>query len=90
MTPRARIEKKVKAIITNTLNLEGKEITPDSNFRNDFAADSLDIVQLLMEFEQEFNIAITEKEAEKINTVGQAIEYICRQNVEPSLESALK
>lgn len=85
----SNIEEKIKAIVSDKFNLDRKEITMQSNFRNDFAADSLDRVELLMKFEQEFNIAIPEKEAEKIITVGQAIEYISRQNVEPSMESAI-
>jgi acyl carrier protein len=76
MTKTVTIEKKVKAIIYDKLGVDEKKITPQSSFRNDLDADSLDIIDLVMAFEREFNISIPDDEAEKISTVGQAIEYI--------------
>jgi acyl carrier protein len=70
------IATRVKAIIVDKLGVEESEITNDSNFTNDLGADSLDTVELIMEFEKEFNIAIPDDQAEKIGTVGQAIAYI--------------
>lgn len=67
---------KVKAIIVDKLGVDEKEVTPEASFTNDLGADSLDTVELIMEFEKEFNIAIPDDQAEKISTVGQAISYI--------------
>jgi acyl carrier protein len=71
---------RVKTIIMDKLGVEESEITNEANFTNDLGADSLDTVELIMEFEKEFNIAIPDDQAEKIGTVGQAIGYI-EQNV---------
>lgn len=79
-TTMSDIATRVKAIIMDKLGVEESEITPESNFTNDLGADSLDTVELIMEFEKEFNIAIPDDQAEKIGTVGQAISYI-EQNV---------
>ena len=76
MTTVADIDGKVKAIIADKLGVDEKEITPQASFTNDLGADSLDTVELIMEFEKEFNIAIPDDQAEKIATVGQAIDYI--------------
>lgn len=70
------IASRVKAIIVEKLGVEEAEVTPDASFTNDLGADSLDTVELIMEFEKEFNIAIPDDEAEKISTVSQAIQYI--------------
>ena len=67
---------KVKAIIIDKLGVDESEVTPEASFTNDLGADSLDTVELIMEFEKEFNIAIPDDQAEKINTVGEAIAYI--------------
>jgi acyl carrier protein len=67
---------RVKAIIVDKLGVDEKEVTPEAGFTNDLGADSLDTVELIMEFEKEFNIAIPDEEAEKIQTVGDAIKYI--------------
>ncbi len=67
---------KVKAIIVDKLGVDAGEVTDEASFTNDLGADSLDTVELIMEFEKEFNIAIPDDQAEKISTVGQAIEYI--------------
>ncbi|MFM9027920.1 MAG: acyl carrier protein [Bacteroidota bacterium] len=70
------IAAKVKSIIVDKLGVDEKEVTPEASFTNDLGADSLDTVELIMEFEKEFNIAIPDDQAEKISTVGQAIDYI--------------
>ena len=76
MTQSADIEEKVKAMIYDKLGIDEKEITLQSSFINDLGADSLDTVELIMEFEKEFNIAIPDAVAEKISTVGEVVEYI--------------
>ena len=70
------ISTKVVSIIVDKLGVEEKEVTPNASFTNDLGADSLDTVELIMEFEKEFNIAIPDDQAEKIATVGDAISYI--------------
>jgi acyl carrier protein len=70
------ISNKVKSIIVDKLGVDEKEVTPAASFTNDLGADSLDTVELIMEFEKEFNIAIPDEQAEKISTVGDAIAYI--------------
>lgn len=70
------IASRVKAIIVDKLGVDESEVTPEASFTNDLGADSLDTVELIMEFEKEFNIAIPDDQAEKISTVGEAIEYI--------------
>jgi len=67
---------KVKAIIVDKLNVEPTEVTEEASFTNDLGADSLDTVELIMEFEKEFGISIPDDQAEKITTVGDAIKYI--------------
>jgi acyl carrier protein len=74
------VAERVKAIIMDKLGVEASEITNEANFTNDLGADSLDTVELIMEFEKEFNIAIPDDQAEKIGTVGQAVAFI-EQNV---------
>ncbi|HET6245458.1 MAG: acyl carrier protein [Bacteroidetes bacterium] len=70
------ITSRVKAIIVDKLGVDESEVTNESSFTNDLGADSLDTVELIMEFEKEFNIAIPDDQAEKIGTVGDAITYI--------------
>ena len=70
------IASRVKAIIADKLDVEETEVTPEASFTNDLGADSLDTVELIMEFEKEFNIQIPDDQAEKITTVGHAITYI--------------
>ena len=72
----AEIEARVKAIIVDKLGVDESEVTPNASFTNDLGADSLDTVELIMEFEKEFNISIPDDKAEKIATVGDAIAYI--------------
>lgn len=72
----SEIAGKVKAIIVDKLGVDENEVTETASFTNDLGADSLDTVELIMEFEKEFNIAIPDDQAEKIGTVGEAIKYI--------------
>jgi len=69
----ADIEGKVKEIIMNKLGVEAAQITPTASFTNDLGADSLDTVELVMEFEKAFNLQIPDEDAEKISTVGDVI-----------------
>ena len=70
------IASRVKAIIVDKLGVDEGEVTNEASFTNDLGADSLDTVELIMEFEKEFNIAIPDDQAEKISTVGDAITYL--------------
>lgn len=70
------IEEKIKKIIIEKLAIKKSKITLETNFINDLGADSLDIVELIMEFEKEFNISIPDEEAESIKTVKDAIRYL--------------
>lgn len=72
----SEIESKVKNIIIDKLGVEESEVTKDASFTNDLGADSLDTVELIMEFEKEFNISIPDDKAENIATVGQAVSYL--------------
>lgn len=70
------IASRVKAIIVDKLGVDESEVTPEASFTNDLGADSLDTVELIMEFEKEFNIGIPDDQAEKIGSVQDAIKYI--------------
>ncbi|MBR1564019.1 MAG: acyl carrier protein [Paludibacteraceae bacterium] len=72
----SEIENKVKAIIVEKLGVEESQVTMDANFQNDLNADSLDTVELIMEFEKAFNISIPDEDTEKISTVGDAVAYV--------------
>lgn len=72
----ADIEQKVKEIIINELGVEAEKVTPEASFVEDLGADSLDTVELVMAFEEEFGMEIPDEEAEKLQTVGDAINYI--------------
>ena len=72
----SEVADKVNGIIVDKLGVEASEFTNDASFANDLGADSLDIVELIMEFEKEFNISIPDEAAEKIVTVGDAIKYL--------------
>jgi acyl carrier protein len=74
--PMADIESKVKDIIVNELGVEAEKVTPEASFVEDLGADSLDTVELVMAFEEEFGIEIPDEDAEKLQTVGDAIAYI--------------
>ena len=70
------VEARVKAIIVDKLGVDEDEVGNDSNFIQDLGADSLDTVELIMEFEKAFNVSIPDEKAEKIQTVGQAIDFL--------------
>ena len=72
----SEVAERVKAIIVDKLSVEESEFTNEASFTNDLGADSLDTVELIMEFEKEFGISIPDDQAEKITTVGDAIAYI--------------
>jgi acyl carrier protein len=78
----ADIEAKVKSIIVEKLGVDESDITPEASFTNDLGADSLDTVELIMEFEKEFDTTIPDEDAEKIATVGDAIDYISAKTSE--------
>jgi len=75
------IEERVKEIIVEQLNVSPDQVTDEASFIDDLGADSLDTVELVMAFEEEFGIEIPDEDAEKITTVGEAIKYI-KENVE--------
>ena len=70
------VEERVKQIIVEQLGVDAAEVTPTAHFVNDLGADSLDTVELVMALEEEFDTEIPDEQAEKIQTVGQAIDYI--------------
>ncbi len=70
------VEAKVKDIIIDKLGVDESEVTADANFTNDLGADSLDTVELIMEFEKEFDLSIPDEDAENIATVGDAVTYL--------------
>ena len=70
------ISSRVKKIIVDKLGVDEAEVTNEASFTNDLGADSLDTVELIMEFEKEFNISIPDEQAETITTVGQAVSYL--------------
>ena len=72
----SEIESKVKAIIVDKLGVDEADVKPEASFTNYLGADSLDTVELIMEFEKEFGVNIPDDQAEKIGTVGDAISYI--------------
>ena len=76
MPGKDEIELKVKKIVAEQMSVAESEISRDTHFVNDLNADSLDTVELVMEFEEAFSMSIPDEEAEKIQTIGQAIDYI--------------
>ena len=73
-----QIEQKVRDIVVEQLGVDPEQVTPEASFVDDLGADSLDTVELVMALEEEFDLEIPDEEAEKITTVGEAIEYIER------------
>ncbi|SNZ07054.1 acyl carrier protein [Persephonella hydrogeniphila] len=70
------MEERIKEIIADQLGIDVEQIKPESKFVEDLGADSLDVVELIMAFEEEFDVEIPDEDAEKIQTVGDVIEYI--------------
>ncbi len=75
----ADINGKVTEIVVNKLGVEDSQVTPEASFTKDLGADSLDTVELIMEFEKEFDITIEDSDAEKIQTVGDVVDYLNKQ-----------
>ena len=71
-----KLEERVKAIIVDSLGVNAEQVTPEASFVNDLGADSLDNIELIMAFEEEFGAAIPEEDAEKLTTVGKVVEYL--------------
>jgi acyl carrier protein len=80
----SEVEEKVKNIIVSQLGVNEEEVTNEASFVDDLGADSLDIVELVMAFEEEFGVEIPDEEAEKIRTVGEAVAYIEEKSKEAS------
>ena len=76
------IEQRVKAIIVEKLGVDEGDIKPEASFTNDLGADSLDTVELIMEFEKEFDLTIPDEDAEQIGTVGDAVSYVTKHKGE--------
>jgi acyl carrier protein len=76
------IEQRVKAIIVEKLGVDESDITREASFTNDLGADSLDTVELIMEFEKEFDLTIPDEDAETIGTVGDAVDYVSKKKGE--------
>lgn len=73
------LKSKIEAIIADKLGVEEADIVPEASFTNDLGADSLDTVELIMEFEKVFDVTIPDEDAEKIATVGDAIQYLAER-----------
>ena len=74
----ASIEERVKNIVVDVLGVDLGRVSSEANFRDDLEADSLDLVELIMQFEEEFGGEISDEDAQRIETVGQAVDYISK------------
>ena len=74
----SEIAEKISQIIIDKLGVDASEVTPEASFTNDLGADSLDIVELSMEFEKAFDVSIPDEDAESIQTVGDTIDYLTK------------
>lgn len=75
----ASVEEQIKEIVIDLLGVEADKVVPEARFREDLEADSLDLVELIMEFENQFGGEISDEDAQRITTVGEAVEYIHTQ-----------
>ena len=82
------VQQKVSSMLIEKLGIEASQITPNANFIKDLGIDSLDYIELIMEFEQTFNIRIPDTEGEQIETVGQAVSYIEKKMAENTIKVA--
>ena len=82
MPTEAEIEEKIYQIVSEQMGIDKSELTLETSFVDDLNADSLDTVELVMEFEDEFEMSIPDEEAEKIRTIGQTVSYILEHNKE--------
>ncbi len=82
MSTEAEIEEKIYQIVSEQMGIDKSELTRETSFVDDLNADSLDTVELVMEFEDEFEMSIPDEEAEKIRTIGQTVSYILEHNKE--------
>ncbi len=82
MPTEAEIEEKIYQIVSEQMGIDKSELTRETSFVDDLNADSLDTVELVMEFEDEFEMSIPDEEAEKIRTIGQTVSYILEHNKE--------
>ena len=73
---REEVSEKVKEVLTEQLGIDESEINDDASFQEDLDADSLDLVELIMELEDQFGVKISDEDAQKIETVGQAVDYV--------------